>query len=59
MELSMLKKVINSILRFVLCTFTIHSRGDKVQSHKEFHIYSCKRCQVLFCEKKAKYKSTK
>ena len=52
----MFEKIINSILRVLLCTFTFHTMGDKVQSHKEYHIYSCKRCRVLFCEKKDKYK---
>jgi len=55
----MFKEIINSILRILLCTFTFHAMGDKVQSHKEYHIYSCKRCRVLFCEKKDKYKLKK
>lgn len=55
----MFTKILNFIFRLLLCTLTFHTVGDKVQSHKEFHIYSCKRCQVLFCEKKEKYKLKK
>ena len=55
----MFKKIIDFILRLLLCTLTFHAVGDKVQSHKEYHIYSCKRCRVLFCERKDKYKFKK
>ena len=55
----MLKKIIDFILRILLCASSFHSNGGIVQSHKEFHIYSCKRCGVLFSERKEKYKKIK
>ncbi len=52
----MFKKVKDFILRFTLCTFTIHKKGGKIQSHREYDIYSCERCGNLFGSKKDKYK---
>jgi len=53
----MFSKTINFILRFLLCTITIHSKPEvKVQSHKEFDIFACDRCGNLFAVRKAKYK---
>jgi hypothetical protein len=53
----MLKKIKNFILRLTLCTFTFHKAEEtKVQSHREYDIYICKRCGNLFGSKKEKYK---
>lgn len=53
----MFKKILDFVLRFLLCTFTFHSASETpVQSHREYHIFACTRCGNLFCEKKAKYK---
>ena len=52
----MFKGIINFILRILLCTFTFHSRGDRIQSHKAFYVYSCGRCGNMFAVKKDKYK---
>lgn len=54
----MFKKVLDFILRIFLCTLTVHSPEEtKVQSHREYHIYVCKRCGNLFGKKKDKYKN--
>jgi len=45
------------ILRILFCTFSFHSKGDKIQSHREYNIYTCKHCGNLFAVKKGKYKS--
>ena len=46
-------RIYNILLRLLLCTFTFHKASEKkVQSHKEYHIYSCKRCGNLFAIKK-------
>jgi len=44
------------ILRLVLCTITLHKKGAKIQSHREYNIYTCARCGNLFAVKKDKYK---
>ncbi len=49
-------KIVDFILRFLLCTFTLHKAGDKVQAHRAYNIYSCTRCNNLFGVKKDKYK---
>jgi len=44
------------ILRILFCTFTFHSKGDKIQAHRAYNIYSCKRCGNLFGVKRVKKK---
>jgi len=54
----MFLKLYNFVLRILFCTFTFHSSSETpVQSHREFHIFACKRCGNLFSKKKNKYKS--
>lgn len=49
----MISRIFNFALRILFCTFTFHKASDKkVQSHKEFHIYSCERCGNLFAVKR-------
>jgi len=47
----------NFILRIMFCSFSFHTGGDKIQSHKKYDIYTCKYCGNLFAIKKSKYKN--
>ena len=46
--------MIDFLLRLILCPFTFHSKGNKIESHKKYSIFICKRCGNLFGVEKQK-----